>query len=153
MMKRQILISVLCLVISVGSMACAAEVWLCPPAKRASVLDLIAENADPEFSLQGLTGLKLYIDFLRNAEQSDLEALVALVRKNGLKVAVEVGGTTNHDWQDQAGEKSAQVELAKLARWYEAGGKIDYLDMDDPVWRLMGHPGWGKDPRSMIRSR
>jgi hypothetical protein len=119
---------------------------LCPPAKHSSVLDLIAKDANAESSLEGIAGLKLYIEFVRNAKQSDLAALVTLVRKNKLKIIVEVGGTLNHDWQDEAGEKSAQVELAKLKRWYDAGGKVDYLDIDGPVWRLMGHPGWGKDP-------
>ena len=53
------------------------------------------------------------IEFVKNTERSALEALATLVRKNKLKIIVEVGGTLNHDWQDQAGEKSAQVELAK----------------------------------------
>jgi len=121
------------------------EVWLCPPGPD-RVLDLITKDAKAESSLKGITGLKLYIGLMKSATHSDLKALAALVRKNRLKIMVEVGGTLNHDWQDQAGEKSAEVELAKLAKWHEAGGKVDYLDIDGPVWRLMGHPGWGKDP-------
>jgi len=131
---------------SAGNETAIPEVWLCPPAKHSSVLDLIRNDADATHSLKGTTGLKLYIEFIKSAEQSELEELVTLVHKNKLKIIVEVGGTLNHDWQDEAGEKSARVELAKLKRWYDAGGKVDYLDMDGPVWRLIGHPGWGKDP-------
>jgi len=127
------------------------EVWLCPPGPK-RVLDLIAKDANPESSLKGITGLKLYIGLMRSATQSELKALATLVQENKLKIMVEVGGTLNHDWQDQAGEKSAEVELAKLAEWYEAGGKVDYLDIDGPVWRLMGHPGWGKDPSKKFKS-
>jgi hypothetical protein len=120
------------------------EVWLCPPGNR--VLELIKDDANVEHSLKGITGLKLYIGLMNSAQQSNLVALATLIRKNKLKVVVELGGTLNHDWQDQAGEKSAQVELAKLKKWYEAGGKVDYLDIDGPVRRLMGYAGWGKDP-------
>lgn len=125
------------------------EVWLCPPVER--VMELIAENANPVPSLQGLTCLKLYIGMMKTAERSELEKLVALVRTNNLKVIVEVGGTLNYDWQDQAGEKSAEVELAKLKRWYDAGGTVDYLDLDDPVYRLMGGNKLGKRSDQKVR--
>lgn len=120
------------------------EVWLCPPFNR--VLELTKADANVAKSLKGITGLKLYVDSLKKAGKSDLVALATLVRKNSLRVVVEVGGTLNHDWQDQAGEKSAQVELAKLKKWEEAGGKIDYLDVDGPVRRLLGYQAWGRDP-------
>lgn len=130
--------------LAAGKTEAIPEVWLCPPSNR--VLDLIEEDVNVEFSLKGVAGLKLYIGLMKSARHSDLVALAKLIRENDLEVVVELGGTLNHDWQDQAGEKSAGVELAKLRKWYGAGGKVDYIDIDGPVRRLMGYAGWGKDP-------
>ena len=120
------------------------EVWLCPGS--ASVFDLLEQDADWPYSKKHITGLKLYIDDLRRAESSDLKALAKIVRQNGLQITVECGGTLNHDWQDETGERSAETELAKLKRWYQAGGTAQYMDIDGPVRRLLGHAAWGKDP-------
>ncbi len=120
------------------------EVWLGPPIKR--VMELVEESSNADSSLEGIAGLKLYIDMMNTATPADLGKLAALVRRNNLKVIVEVGGTLNYDWQDQAGEMSAEVELAKLKRWHDAGGTMGYLDLDDPIYRLMGGTSWGNDP-------
>lgn len=40
---------------------------------------------------------------------------------------------------DTAGEWSARHELAKLAKFYAAGGQVDFLDVDGPIRRLL-HP-------------
>jgi hypothetical protein len=48
---------------------------------------------------------------------------------------------------DTAGEWSARRELAALANFYAAGGRVDYLDIDGPIRRLM-HPKNRRDGQS-----
>ena len=45
---------------------------------------------------------------------------------------------------DTAGEWSVQHELAKIEKYYAAGGKVDFLDLDGPVRRLT-HPDNRRD--------
>ena len=99
-----------------------------------------------------LTGVKIGIDSLAQADRGKLRQLATLVDEHKLQFAVECGGTLNHDWQDQAGELSARVELRKLRVWTDAGGRLDYLDVDGPVRRLMGYAAWGKDPDKKFTS-
>ena len=146
-------ISILCVgcaMLSSAVLAGEPEVWLCPPGNR--VLDLVKEEGTWDFSRRRIAGLKLYIGLFRKAKRADLAALAAFVRKNGLEVVVECGGTLNPDWQDETGERSAKVELAGFNKWYAAGGKVDYLDLDGPVRRLLGRAGWGKDPEKRFVS-
>jgi len=116
----------------------AAEVWLCP---GAGVKDLVREDADWPFAKGNLTGLKLYIDQIDQAAPELLIALTKLVREQGYQVAIECGGCLDFGPMDDTnGEWSARLELAKIDKWYAAGGKVDFLDLDGPVRRLM-HPG------------
>lgn len=126
------------------------EIWMCVNSK--STFDLLSRSKDWSFVRKRLTGIKLYIGVINQAPAEKLSQLVSVVKENDFKVTVECGGTLNHDWQDQAGEKSAETELAKLEKWYQAGGKIDYLDLDGPVRRLLGHSGWGKDEQKKFTS-
>ena len=48
---------------------------------------------------------------------------------------------------DAAGEWSAKHELAKIEKLYHAGGKVDFLDLDGPIRRLM-HPDGRRDGQS-----
>ncbi len=128
-----------------------SEVWLCA-GKR--IADLCDPNAEWPFTSQHLTGIKLYVDQLavsrrqsRGEGTDQLEQIVQLVRKQNLQVAVELGGCLDFSpLDDTAGEWSARHELAKIERFYEAGGKVDFLDIDGPVRRLM-HPDNRHDGR------
>ncbi len=115
----------------------APEVWLCP---GGGVKELIREDAEWPFVKKNLTGLKLYIDQIDQAAPEQLAALVRLVREQGYQVAVECGGCLDFGPMDETnGEWSARLELAKIAKWYAAGGTVDFLDLDGPVRRLL-HP-------------
>jgi len=126
------------------------EVWLCPPGDK--VFDLLSEEQKWDYSMNRLAGLKLYGRLFQQSKPDDLVHLAKFVKAHRLRIAVECGGTLNHDWQDQAGEKSAEVELRQLEPWYRAGGKVDYLDLDGPERRLLGFDGWGKDPNKRFVS-
>ncbi|MHC4717198.1 MAG: hypothetical protein ACYS5V_09530, partial [Planctomycetota bacterium] len=60
------------------------------------------------------------------------------LRKHRIPLAVECGGTLGFARLDDSnGQRSARVELRAFDKVYQAGGKIDYLDMDGPVRRLL----------------
>jgi hypothetical protein len=118
-----------------GRTAAAPEVWLCP---GGGVKELVREDANWPFVKQNLTGLKLYIDQIDQAAPELVVALVKLVREQGYQVAVECGGCLDFGPMDETnGEWSARLELAKIAKWYAAGGTVDFLDLDGPVRRLL----------------
>lgn len=142
--------SVVCIGGGAGTIKQKPEVWLCPPPGK--VFDLLSDQQKWDFSLNRIAGLKLYIDLFARSKPEDLARLSQFVKAHRLRIIVECGGTLNHDWQDKAGEKSAQVELEKLDLWYRAGGKVDYLDIDGPERRLLGFDGWGKDPNKKFVS-
>ena len=111
------------------------EVWLCA---GAGVMDLLQEDAEWPFVKEHLTGIKLYIGQLTQRRSRQLTALVKLVQQQGYQVAVEVGCCLDFGPMDDTnGEWSAQSELKGIDAWYAAGGKVDYLDLDGPVRRLM----------------
>ncbi len=113
--------------------ATAPEVWLC----TAAAFDLAGADARWDFVKQHLAGIQLYIDKVNKAAAGDLRALAALVKKTGVKVSIECGGTLGFAPLDGTnGEQSARIELAKIDKWYAAGGKVDYLNLDGPVRRL-----------------
>jgi len=116
------------------------EVWLC----TARMFDLTRPDARWDYVRKRLTGIQLYIDRINKARPEDLKKLAAVVRENGLKVSVECGGTLGFaPLDDRNGEFSARIELAKLDKWRRAGGRIDYLNLDGPVRRLL-YPRRGK---------
>lgn len=126
------------------------EIWMCPNAEH--ILDLVEQKGRWDDVRKRLAGLKLYIGTLNKAPEDKLRLLAALIHANRFKVVVECAGCGNHDWGDEAGEKTAEVELRAFRRWAKLGGRIDYLDMDGPVRRLMGHAGWGKDESKKFTS-
>ena len=120
-----------------GRTAAAPEVWLCP---GGGVKELARDDAQWSFVKRNLAGLKLYIDQIDQAAPEQLVSLVKLVREQGYQVAVECGCCLDFGPMDETnGEWSARLELAKIAKWYAAGGRVDFLDLDGPVRRLM-HP-------------
>jgi len=111
------------------------EVWLCAGDR---VAELLGDDADWAFVREHLSGLKLYVDQIDQAPPEQLAALVKLVADQGYRVAVELGCCLDFGPMDDTnGEWSAQLELAKIDKWYAAGGKVDFLDLDGPVRRLM----------------
>jgi hypothetical protein len=127
-----------------GKAAVAPEVWLCA---GGAVKELFRDDAQWPFVKHNLTGLKLYVDQIDQAPPELLAALVKLVREQRYQVAVECGGCLDFGPMDETnGEWSAKLELAKIAKWYAAGGKVDFLDLDGPVRRLM-HPDNRPDGR------
>jgi len=112
------------------------EVWLC----TALVDELLRDEAQWSFVRRNLAGIKLYVGTLHKPKPGQLERLVQLVQRNRWKVAVELGCCLDFGPMDETnGEWSARSEIAALDRWYAAGGKVDYLDLDGPVRRLT-HP-------------
>jgi len=119
---------------------CFPEVWLC----TAGVFDLGRPDARWDYVRNRLTGIQMYIDRIDKASLEDVQRLAGVVRNNGLKVSVECGGTLGFaPLDDRNGEVSAQIELRKLDKWRQAGGRIDYLNLDGPIRRLL-YPRRGK---------
>jgi len=125
------------------------EVWLCAGDR---IEALCRPEAEWPFVKKHLSGIKFYIGQLygdrRRGGQDNAERLrkyVKLVRENGLQVAVELGGCLDFSpLDDTAGEWSARRELQALNRFYAAGGKVDFLDLDGPIRRLL-HPQKRRD--------
>ena len=118
------------------------EVWLCT---GAGVLDLLAPDAQWPFVREHLSGIQLYIDMIDRATPEQLRRLARLVRGQGYQVSVECGGTLDFaPMDDTNGEVSARIELAKLAKFYAVGGRVDFLNLDGSIRRLM-HPHKRRD--------
>lgn len=125
------------------------EVWLCAGDR---IADLLRPEAEWSFVRQHLSGIKLYVGQLSRNRRASSEAvpdrlrqLVRLVNAHRLQVAVELGGCLDFSpMDDTAGEWSARHELASLENFYAAGGRVDYLDLDGPIRRLL-HPEKRRD--------
>ena len=110
------------------------EIWMC----YRDPLGLAAKDARWDFVKKHISGIKIYIGTLRKAPAGKLAALAAMLKENRIQVAVECGGTLGYAPLDETnGEKSAEIELRNIDKWYRAGGKVDYLDLDGPVRRLL----------------
>ncbi|MBE7501708.1 MAG: penicillin acylase family protein [Verrucomicrobiales bacterium] len=120
------------------------EVWLCAGER---LNELCRPEAEWPETRRALSGLKLYVDQINGATPEALARLVRLVNAQRYQVAVELGGCLDFaPMDDTAGEWSARHELAKLAKWYAAGGTVDFLDVDGPIRRLL-HPENRRDGR------
>jgi len=110
------------------------EIWMC----YRDPTELLDDRAQWDFVRRHVSGIKIYIGTLRNAPDDKLAALAKLLKDNRIQVAVECGGTLGFArMDDKNGEDSARRELARFNRFYQAGGRIDYLDLDGPVRRLL----------------
>ena len=113
------------------------EVWLCAGER---ITDLLRPEAEWPSVRQHLSGIKLYVDQINKAAPEQLAALVRLAKDHRYQIAVELGGCLDFaPMDDRAGEWSARHELAKVEKFYAAGGQVDFLDIDGPIRRLM-HP-------------
>jgi len=110
------------------------EIWMC----HRNPFDLFTGGTSATFVRKHLSGVKLYMGTLQEAPPEKLAVLARGLRRSGMKVAVECGGTLGFaPLDDTNGEESARIELRKIDRFYRAGGKVDYLDLDGPVRRLL----------------
>lgn len=113
------------------------EVWLCAGER---ITDLLRPETEWPFVRQHLSGIKLYVDQINKAASEQLAALVRLTKDHRYQIAVELGGCLDFaPMDDRAGEWSTRHELAKIEKWYGAGGQVDFLDLDGPLRRLI-HP-------------
>ncbi len=120
------------------------EVWLCPGQR---ITELLEPGAEWPFVKCHLSGIKLYVDQINDATPEQLAAVVRLARENNYQIAVELGCCLDFGPMDDTnGEWSSRTELAKIEKLYAAGGKVDFLDLDGPVRRLM-HPDRRRDGR------
>lgn len=121
-----------------------SEVWLCA---GEGTFELLRPDAEWPVVKKNLSGIKLYVDLINKATPEQLASLVQLVKAQGWQVAVELGGCLDFaPMDDTAGEWSARHELAKIGKFYAAGGKVDFLDLDGPIRRLT-HPENRRDQR------
>jgi hypothetical protein len=134
-----------CLITALASEPRAqSEVWLCAGDR---INQLLQPGADWPYSRQHLSGIKLYVDQINGATPEQLANLVRLVHAQNYQVAVELGGCLDFaPMDDTAGRWSARHELAKLDKFYAAGGTVDFLDLDGPIRRLL-HPEKRRDGR------
>jgi hypothetical protein len=102
----------------------------------------VAENVD---------GIQFFIDSVRRPGSEPLEKLGAILKKNEIGVSVECGGTLGAFLpQGDVGRRSAEHELAKLRNLTEAGIRIDYLNIDGAVRRLLYPNEGGRSGRPEI---
>ena len=131
-----------------GNHAKNPEVWMCvsplpnsekviPLPNFKKVFSLVDSSQDWSYVKTHITGIKFYIDMIRKNSKKDLSSLADMCKKNNLKVAIECGGTLSPLWGNSAGEKSAEIELEVIDKWCDAGGTVDFLDLDGPVRRLL----------------
>ena len=124
------------------------EVWMC----HKGSLALADADAEWDFVKRHVTGIKLYIGMINRATDEQLKAFATMCGENGIRVAVECGGTLGFaPLDDTNGEASARIELKAFNRYAAAGGKIDYLDLDGPVRRLLYPPNNRKGFTSVER--
>jgi len=110
------------------------EVWMC----HRNPLELLKKPSDWAFVRRHVSGIKLYIGLLKDTPDDQLAALAKMLKDNRIPVAFECGGTLGFArMDDRNGEDSARRELARFRRFIKAGGRIDYLDLDGPVRRLL----------------
>ncbi|MCK5852283.1 hypothetical protein KAH27_04560, partial [bacterium] len=124
---------------SLGNFAKEPEVWMCvtPSPDFDKTFSLLNSSQDWSYVRTHITGIKFYIGMISKKSKEDLSRMADMCKKNNLKVAIECGGPLTPLWGDMAGEKSAKIELNVIEKWYEAGGTVDYLDLDGPVRRLI----------------
>jgi len=133
----------LCLIAAIAVAASAhaqpytnPEVWICP--KKDAAVDLLVPGDDWPNLRQRVAGVKLYIDWIHTADSSWLRRVAGLQVTYGLKVTVECGGTVAFAGLDENnGVNAAAIELSKILKLYQAGGWVDYLDIDGPIRRLL----------------
>jgi hypothetical protein len=92
-----------------------------------------------ELVKHNLGALAFFIGTVNTASQTDVTNLVNMLKQYGIKISIECGGLV--DWRasygSQSGEASFYQEYPKITKILNAGGTIDYLDMDGPIRRML----------------
>ena len=113
------------------------EVWMC----HGNPWPLAEPDAEWDYVKAHLDVLQLYIDKVNKCPPDRLKALVEVLEANAIAISIECGGTLGFaPLDDTNGERSAEIELAKMAKLTQAGGKLRYLNLDGSVRRLL-YPG------------
>jgi len=88
-----------------------------------------------------LDGIKFSIDRFNLGSIDQLRRLGEMMREKDIVSAVECGGLLNmQPMDDTIGERTAEVELAKLDALKQAGITLDYLHLDGPIRRTLNDP-------------
>jgi hypothetical protein len=99
----------------------------------------LASSNQWELVKHNLGALELYIEYLGYAGQPEVTNLVNTLKQYDIKIAVECAGL--FDWYaidgDQAGELSFAFEYGIVEKILNAGGTVDYLNMDGPIRRMV----------------
>ncbi len=99
---------------------------------------LMGQGAQWNFVKRHLDGLQLYIGWVNKCPPDALKKMVVMLKENNIKLSIECGGTLGHVPVDENnGRESAQKELRAVDKVAAVGGKVDYLNMDGPVSRLL----------------
>jgi hypothetical protein len=118
------------------------EVWM----GHIGVEQLVEDPANWSFVCKNIDGIQVFIDWIPKCPPDTLKKLVAILNENSIQLMVECGGTLEYAPLDETnGEKSAEIELAKIEPLIQAGRVPDFLNLDHPVVRLL-EPGEGKQP-------
>jgi len=115
--------------------------WVHPPT-WSDEFDQLFDNADPWSEvIEKSQVFGFFIGTSHNNTVEEMKKKVDFLKAHNLKIAVESGGTLG--WDDlcepknQNGERSAEKELNRIQKIYDAGGKVSYLSLDGPVARLV----------------
>jgi hypothetical protein len=99
---------------------------------------LAAEGARWDAVQEEVDGIVMFIDRINAAEPDTLARLAKLTREKGLTVGVECGGLLEFYPEGQTiGAWSAAHEIAKVRKFTDAGGRVDFLNFDGPIRRAL----------------
>ena len=116
------------------------EVWMC----HGKPFALLDPDKKWDFVRKHITGIKIYTGGIRKARGprlAKLGELAKMLKAEGIQMAIECGGTLGGlPLDDTNGVRSAEHELKVVGKYTAAGGRVDFLDMDHPVRRLLS-PG------------
>ncbi len=110
------------------------EVWMCFKNKQ----ELVEEGAQWDFVKEHLDGLKLYSAAKNELSDETMSKLMGLLKENGIQLALETGGTYGfYPVDEDNGRVSAERVIKIIDKIVANGGKVDFVDLDGPVSRLL----------------
>lgn len=110
------------------------EIWMC----HREMHKLLEDPEAWSYVREHLDGIQLYIGQLQRYSPEVLEGLATMAAEADLQVAVECGGTLDFGPMDESnGAWSAETELRNFKNYSDVGGRIDFLNLDGPIRRLL----------------